>query len=100
MQRLAPLELEDGQLFTSHGGDRISTTPRDFARIGWLWLNKGHWDGVQLLPQSYFDLYMRPHAPSNLPKSTAEIGDYLGIGTTGGTSDQTPYGPGIYGYNW
>lgn len=99
-QRFAPLQLQDGSLYGSRSGLGISTTPRDFARIGWLWLNKGNWNGNQLLPASYFDNYMMPQVPSNLPRTQIAGSDYLNIGTHGGGSDQTPYGPGFYGFNW
>ena len=98
--RLGTLQFQDGSLVGSN--NRLNTSARDFARIGWLWANKGSWNGAQLLPQHYFDDYMKPHVPSSLPKTTAidPSGDYLGIGTLGGGSDQTPYGAGIYGFNW
>jgi len=57
--------------------------------IAWLWLNKGNWNGTQLLPTQYFDNYMKPHVPINLPRTTISGTDYLGIGTIGGGSDQT-----------
>jgi CubicO group peptidase (beta-lactamase class C family) len=99
--RLAPLQFEDGSLFGSRNGLGLYTSVRDFARIGWLWLNKGHWNGSQLLPRSYFDAYMKPLVPPDLPRtSPASTDDYLGIGTYGGGSDQFREGPGIYGFNW
>jgi CubicO group peptidase (beta-lactamase class C family) len=99
-QRFAPLQLQDGSLFTSRGGCGVSTSVRDFARIGWFWLNGGNWNGTQLLPQGFFDNYKKPRVPGNLPRSKAGTSDYLGVGTVGGGSDQTQYGPGIYGLNW
>ncbi len=75
---------------------------RDFARIAWFWLNRGNWQGQQLLPASYFDEYMRPQTPKDLP-ATIQAGnnDYLQIGTYGGGSDHfTKFGAGIYGFNW
>ncbi|MEJ2237809.1 MAG: serine hydrolase [Gemmatimonadales bacterium] len=100
-QRFAQLQLEDGSLFGSRGGLGIYTSVRDFARIGWLWLNRGNWDGNQLVPQSYFDAYMKPLIPPDLPRtSSASTNDYLGIGTYGGGSNQLAEGPGIYGFNW
>lgn len=33
----------------------LYATPRDFARIGQLYVNGGSWDGVQLLDQAYID---------------------------------------------
>jgi hypothetical protein len=48
--RLAPLQFEDGTLLTTRGGYGISTTTRDFARIGWFWMNRGNWRNQQVLP--------------------------------------------------
>ncbi len=98
--RLGFLQLQDGTLFSSRGGYGVYTTPRDFARIGWLWLNKGNWNGTQLLPTQYFDDYMKAHVPITLPRTTTSGTDYLGVGTYGGGSDQNATGPGIYGFNW
>lgn len=98
--RLGAIGLQDGSILSSRGGYGVSTTPRDFARVGWFWLNKGNWDGTQLLAQSYFDTYMVPHVSSSTPRTTASDTDYLGVGSYGGGSDITPYGPGIYGFNW
>ena len=30
-------------------------TPHDMARIGWLWLNRGRWDGAQIIPPHWID---------------------------------------------
>ncbi|MBF0432822.1 MAG: serine hydrolase [Fibrobacteria bacterium] len=98
--RLGALGFEDGSIFSSRGGYGLSTSPRDFARIGWFWLNKGNWDGQQLLSKQFFDDYMKAQVPGNLPRTTSEGSDYLGIGTDGGPSDQEGSGPGLYGYNW
>ncbi|MDM8007434.1 MAG: hypothetical protein QUV05_14945 [Phycisphaerae bacterium] len=98
--RLGALQFQDGSLIASN--NRLNTSVRDFARIGWFWANRGYWNGTQLLPQQYFNDYMKPQVSSSLPKTAAgdPSGDYLSIGTYGGGSDQTPYGPGIYGFNW
>ncbi len=98
--RLGFLQFQDGSIFSSRDGYGLSTTPRDFARIGWLWCNRGYWNGTQLLAQHYFDTYMRPQVPAALPRTSSSGSDYLGIGTYGGGSDQTADGPGIYGFNW
>jgi CubicO group peptidase (beta-lactamase class C family) len=100
LQRLGALQFEDGSIFGSRGGYGVSTSVRDFARIGWFWLNKGNWDGTQLLPKDYFDKYMKPGVPGNLPVSTQEGSDYLDVGSFGGSSSETEYGPGIYGFSW
>ncbi|MCH7728842.1 MAG: serine hydrolase [Planctomycetes bacterium] len=98
--RLGALQFQDGSIFGSRGGHGLSTTPRDFARIGWFWLNKGTWNGKQLLPRKYFEDFMKPGVPRALPKTKGGRNDYLGAYFTGGGTDQTPYGPGIYGFNW
>jgi hypothetical protein len=99
--RLGALQFEDGSLFSGRNGYGVTTSPRDFARIGWFWLNKGNWNGQQLLPQIYFEDYMKPGVPSNLPRTSGSpVDDYLGTGTEGGGANQTTYGPGIYGFNW
>ena len=74
---------------------------RDFARVGWFWLQRGNWDGVQLLPEATFDAYVRAQVPSSLPRigGSSPI-DYLGIGTFGGGNDQTALGPGRLGFMW
>ena len=80
----------------------MSASVRDFARVAWFWLNRGNWNGKQLLPRSYFDDNMRPQVPKDLPVSIeAKTNDYLHIGTYGGESSHfSKSGPGIYGFNW
>jgi CubicO group peptidase (beta-lactamase class C family) len=99
-QRLGALQFEDGSLFSARKGFGISTTARDFARIGWFWLNKGNWNGEQLLPNSFFDSYMTPDVPIDLPRTAGGTNDYLSIGSFGGGTNQTSHGPGIYGFGW
>lgn len=98
---LAPLRFQDGyEVFASNRHFR--TTPRDFARMGWLWMNRGNWNGRQVLPRRMFDEYMRPQVPGDLPwTQTPKAIDYLGIGTYGGSHDQKKYnGLGVYGFCW
>jgi len=98
--RLGALQFEDGSIFGSRGGYGVETSPRDFARIGWFWLNRGRWNTEQLLPTQLFDDHKQPDVPGTLPQTTSGDDDYLGVGTYGGGTDQTPHGPGIYGFNW
>ncbi len=99
--RLGVLGFEDGIDFTQ-GKRRIKASVRDFSRIAWFWLNRGQWDGKQLLDRRFFDRYMRPHVAADLPHTKGGEGeDYLGIKSYGGGSDHfTKFGPGIYGFNW
>jgi len=98
--RLGALQLQDGFKFSDKR--RISASVRDWARICWFWMNRGNWRGKQVLPQKYFDEYMKPQVPTNLA-FTAEspTDDYLQIGSYGGESfRKAHHGPGIYGFNW
>lgn len=100
-QRFSALQLQDGFDFRL-SNRRMRASVRDFARVAWFWLSRGNWNGVQLLPRSYFDDNMKPQVPINLPLSRdAKTDDYLHIGTYGGESNHfSDAGPGIYGFNW
>jgi CubicO group peptidase (beta-lactamase class C family) len=98
--RLGTLQIEDGTFFGSRKGYGLLMSARDFARIGWFWLNKGNWSGKQILPRAFFDNYMSADVPADLQRSKAKTGDYLSAYFTGGGTDQTSLGPGIYGFNW
>lgn len=99
--RFGALQLEDGLDFTE-GKRRLKASVRDFARIAWFWLNHGTWADQQVLPARFFQEYMKPQTPRDLPPTAeAETNDYLGIGSFGGGSDHfTKFGAGIYGFNW
>lgn len=99
-KRLGALQLEDGLVFSKKR--RISASVRDFARIAWFWSNRGNWNGKQILPRLYFDQYMQPQVPEQLPHTqAADTNDYLDIKSYGGGSDHfAKCGPGIYGFNW
>lgn len=99
--RLGALGFETG-LSWREKNRRLSASAKDFARIAWFWLNKGNWNGEQVLPANYFEEHMKPQVPKDLPHTQkAETDDYLGIGSFGGGSDHfTKFGPGIYGFNW
>jgi hypothetical protein len=97
--RLGPLLFEDGDIFDPTG--RLVTSARDFARIGWLWANEGNWDGVPLLPLADFQELWHAQVPAGLPRTSKAYvsGDYLSAADSGGGTDQTPRGPGVYGMN-
>jgi len=100
MGYLSPLQLEDGDVINARR--RTFTTPRDFARIGWFWMHRGNWAGRQVLPQAYFDAYMRPLIPPDMPRSKTleNFNDYLNIASYGGGSNQSGMMAGVYGFNW
>jgi VCBS repeat-containing protein len=100
LTRLAPLQLQDGSVLTTRGGYGVSTTTRDFARIGWFWMSHGNWRDQQILSSRFFDEYMRTQVPGTMPRSTGPDVDYLNVGSVGGGTDQSEFGPGLYGAAW
>ena len=98
--RFAALQFEDGEIFGSRKGLGVTASPRDFARLGWLWLNHGRWGEDDVLPASLFDACIRPGVPADLPRTKGKDADYLDLGSYGGGTDQTPHGPGVYGFNF
>ena len=100
-QRMTELRFEDGEFFGGRGGLSVAASTRDFARLGWLWLNRGRWNGKEVLSEKLFVEHVKPGVPASLPRTASkEANDYLGIGSYGGGTDQTPHGPGVYGFNF
>ena len=46
----------------SHGFSDLSLTPRDMAKLGYLWLHHGQWEGRQIIPADYLADALTPHA--------------------------------------
>ncbi len=44
------------------GGNQVSMSPRDLARLGELYLRNGKWDGKQIVPASWVETSTRLHA--------------------------------------
>ncbi|MSU49119.1 MAG: hypothetical protein EXS37_08560 [Opitutus sp.] len=101
--RFSALQFEDGAFFGHRNNLGVVASPRDFARLGWLWLNRGHWRDAEIVSEKLFDANIRPQVPAELPRAVtkgAKPDDYLGIGSYGGGTNQTPHGPGVYGFNF
>jgi CubicO group peptidase (beta-lactamase class C family) len=47
----------------STGGWGLALRPRDMARFGYLYLNRGWWDGAQIMPEAWVDASLAPHTP-------------------------------------
>lgn len=67
----------------SIGGNTLELTPRDMARFGYLYLNRGQWDGQQVIPRDWVDL------------STTAQGDRVLYVPSGETLPID-----FYGYHW
>ncbi len=99
-QRLSMLQFEDGEFFGSRSGGGVTASSRDFARVGWLWLNQGEWNGQTVIDPEIFADCVRVGVPKELPQAVHQSNDYLSIGSYGGGTTQTPLGPGCYGFNF
>jgi len=78
-----PLGITDVEWQTSPQGiytgwGRMSLTPHDMAKIGWLYLNKGQWEGKQIVTKAWVKKSTKGHVEGKL----SDI-----------------YG-GMYGYQW
>jgi CubicO group peptidase (beta-lactamase class C family) len=47
--------------YNSIVGSTFRCTARDFARLAYLWLNNGRWEGRQLVPAEWMELATRRH---------------------------------------
>lgn len=46
---------------TAYGGSGVRLRPRDMARFGYLYLNNGLWDGMQIIPESWVEASRQKH---------------------------------------
>jgi CubicO group peptidase (beta-lactamase class C family) len=71
----APLGIEDAEWYTtpvSHlptSSNGLSLRPRDWAKIGQLVLNRGSWDGKQIVSASWIDQSTAEHIKTDKPQS-------------------------------
>jgi CubicO group peptidase (beta-lactamase class C family) len=77
-----PYQTADGPILHCTGG--ICTSALTLARFGHLFLNRGSWNGEQLIASSWVDQATSVQVPASIP------------------NDDVPRsrGAGIYGYNW
>lgn len=76
----APLGIEsnedDGFLWKTDpqgyyiGGAEIQLKARDAAKLGYLYLNNGQWDGVQIIPKDYIHEATREQTRGGSPETT------------------------------
>lgn len=104
-EQFRPMQFEDewGYYQVPPKRQRIMMSIRDYARLVWMWHNRGAWNEEQVITRKWFRKYMRPQVPYDLPHAAPcdRINDYLGIGSYGGGADHfTHLGPGVYGFNW
>lgn len=77
----------DGLVVNGGSGNHnkhIRVSARELARFGHLFLNRGNWNGRQLVSESWVDAATKPHVSASLPLVRLSGAD----------------GRGVYGYNW
>jgi len=77
----------DGLVVNGGSGNHnqhIRISARELARFGHLFLNRGNWNGKQLVSKSWVDTATKPHVSASLPLAILSGAD----------------GRGVYGYNW
>jgi len=72
---LLPMEIHDFQMLTSpHGRGYLAGSfymrPIDFTKFGLLVLNKGTWNGEQLIGESWIEKSTTPHIKGSWPKNS------------------------------
>lgn len=65
---------------------RMNISAREFARLGHLFLNRGKWNGQQLISAAWVDEATKTQVPASTPMGSVSLSPI--------------YGPGAYGYNW
>lgn len=101
------LQCEDNPTFMAFGtGDRpgrVGVSPRDFARFGWLYLNKGDWKGRQLISEPHATMAATSPLPNSIPRTTAEEAELVEgqrtLGSRRVPDDQTDH-KGSYSWLW
>jgi hypothetical protein len=82
---------------------RTAISPRDFCRIGLLYLREGRWNDRRLLSRAHVRQLTRSALPPSLPQSAGVVAEMLpgqrSIGSTRIPDNQTPH-LGCYSWLW
>jgi CubicO group peptidase (beta-lactamase class C family) len=70
----------------NNGCTNVSINARQLARFGHLYLNRGNWNGEQIIPESWVEMATSVQVPESIP-----VAD---------TDRKSAMGSGSYGFNW
>ena len=99
-QQFGFLNFEDSYEVSDWQYGRIKNmSVRDFSRFGLFWLNRGTWDGVEVIPSAYFN-WLENEVPPGVNVTAADGPESWDFGTFGGSDNQTTFGPGTYAMNF
>jgi CubicO group peptidase (beta-lactamase class C family) len=98
----SPIGCEDSPTLNSprsHPG-RLRISARDFARVGWLYRNSGHWRGKRVMPAAFAEQALNTPHPHTLPRTAQQPAERLpGQRSIGGSENQERH-LGSYSYMW
>lgn len=96
---LRPMNFEDDLGFPVSGRmrGRLAVSPRDFARLGLLYLNLGEWQGQQLISARHVIQSVSDPLPLTIPRTTALPAEKCPMESIGGGGNQTDHNG---GYSW
>jgi CubicO group peptidase (beta-lactamase class C family) len=60
------VEWHNDSMGRNWGYNRIYITPHDMAKIGYLFLNKGQWDGTQIVPEEWVEEATTKHVDATI----------------------------------
>jgi CubicO group peptidase (beta-lactamase class C family) len=69
---------------SGNSNNHVFISARQMARLGHLFLNRGNWDGRQLISETWVELATKPHVAALIPL----------------WPDSGADGRGVYGFNW
>jgi len=86
---ISDVEWPENPQGISIGWGGIEMRPRDMAKIGYLYLNEGRWDGEQIVPAEWVKTSTQKHIPATLQDGygyqwwMADDGVYMALGYAG-----------------
>lgn len=94
-----PLRFQDAFTFPIEGRmrGRIAISPRDFARLGLLYLNWGRWDGRQIVSPRHVKWACGDPLSLNIPRTMGREAQNCEMRSIGGGGNQTDHNG---GYSW
>lgn len=96
---IQPMDFQDPFHFPEEGRmrGRIRISPRDFARVGILYLNHGKWNGRQLISQRHVRTATTDPLPLTIPRTSGVEAERCDLQSIGGGGNQTDHNG---GYSW
>jgi hypothetical protein len=99
-----PIGCQDAPTFLAFGVEgrpgRLGVSPRDFARLGLLYLRGGMWEGKRLLREEHVRLVTTSPVPNSVPRTAAKDAEMIeGQRSLGGGKNQTDH-MGSYSFAW